>query len=49
MIPSQQILKHATDNKGVITNARIANAGLPRVILKFLSDRGILERVARGG
>lgn len=30
MIPSQQILKLAKDNHGVITTAMIANAGLPR-------------------
>ena len=48
MIPSQQILKLAKDNNGVITTAMIANAGLPRGSLKYLSDRGILERVARG-
>ena len=30
MIPSQQILKLAKDNNGVITTAMIANAGLPR-------------------
>ena len=42
MIPSQQILKLAKDNNGVITTAMIANAGLPRGSLKYLSDRGIL-------
>lgn len=48
MIPSQQILKLAKANNGVITTAMIANAGLPRGSLKYLSDKGILERVARG-
>lgn len=42
------ILKIAKENNGVVTNEQVVNLGLQRGTLKYLTDVGKLERVARG-
>lgn len=45
---SQEILSLAEQNNGIVTTAMIAAAGIPRGSLKYLADKGSLERAARG-
>lgn len=45
---SQKILEIAKQNNGIITSAMVAEAGLPRGSLKYLTDNGKLEKAARG-
>ena len=48
MNDSKQIMEMAKSNNGVITTAMVANAGFSRGILKYLTDKGSLERSSRG-
>ncbi|MEA1975139.1 MAG: type IV toxin-antitoxin system AbiEi family antitoxin domain-containing protein, partial [Bacillota bacterium] len=43
-----QIMKLVHENNGTITTAQITNANIPRGSLKYLVDKGVLERSARG-
>lgn len=43
-----QIMKLVYENNGTITTAQIIKANIPRGSLKYLVDKGILERSARG-
>lgn len=45
---SQEILKLAKQNNGIITTAMIVEAKIPRGSLKYLADKGCIERTARG-
>ena len=45
---SQEILRLAQKNNGVVTTEMITNAGISRGCLKYLADKGSLERVSRG-
>ena len=45
---SEQILKMAEKNNGVVMSAQISKAGILRGNLKNLMERGLLERPARG-
>ena len=45
---SEQILKMAEENNGFVTSAQISEAGILRGNLKNLTDKGLLERSARG-
>lgn len=45
---SQDILKLAEENHGVITTSTIVAAGYPRGSLKYLVDKGKLEQSSRG-
>lgn len=48
MSVSGEILDLARQNNGIVTSAMVAEAGISRGILKYLSDNGSLERVSRG-
>lgn len=48
MSHSQGILELAMNNNGIVTNEMVVSAGFPRGSLKYLADRGHLERSARG-
>lgn len=45
---SQKILNLAQKNNGIITTAMVVDAGLPRGSLKYLSDKGKLDKASRG-
>lgn len=45
---SQEIINMAKENNGVITTAMVVDAGFSRGILKYLVDRGKLEKATRG-
>ena len=45
---SQEIINMAEENNGVITTAMVVDAGFSRGILKYLVDRGKLEKATRG-
>lgn len=45
---SEPILKLAEENNGTVTSQMIDNAGLSRGCLKYLTEKGELERTARG-
>lgn len=42
------ILKIVHENNGTITAEQVSASGLPRGSLKYLADKGILERTSRG-
>ena len=44
----EKIMEMAKDNNGIVTAAQVREAGLSRGILKYLVDKGLLERSARG-
>lgn len=48
MNQSQQILQLAQMNNGTITNSMVDEKGFHRGSLKYLVDKGILERKERG-
>ena len=48
MTDSQKLLEIAKQNNGIITAAMVAQAGISRGTLKYLSDTGVLEKVSRG-
>lgn len=48
MKQSKEILKLTEMNHGLVTTAMVTEAGLSRGSLKYLVDKGILERVSRG-
>ena len=48
MSDSQRIMDLAGENNGVVTTAMVVQAGISRGTLKYLSDRGRLDKVARG-
>ena len=48
MSDSRKLLDFAEQNNGIITTAKLAEAGVSRGILKYLSDSGKLEKAARG-
>ena len=48
MINSNAILNMAKDNNGIITNNMVVSKGYSRGSLKYLSDKGYLEKVSRG-
>ena len=48
MTDSQKLLEIAKQNNGIITAAMVAQAGISRGTLKYLSDTGALEKVSRG-
>ena len=48
MSSSDKILEMVQNNNGTITAAQVSEAGLSRGNLKYLVDKGILERSARG-
>ena len=43
-----QIMKLVNENNGTITTGQIIKAGIPRGSLKYLVDKGVLEKSARG-
>lgn len=45
---SQEILKLAKENNGIITTAMVVRAGFPRGSLKYLADTGKLDHASRG-
>lgn len=45
---SQEILKLAQKNNGIVTTAMVVEAGFPRGSLKYLADKGGLEHASRG-
>lgn len=45
---SQEILNLAKRNNGIVTTAMVVEAGIPRGSLKYLADKGSIERTARG-
>lgn len=45
---SKEILNLARQNHGIITSSMVDDAGFSRGSLKYLADRGRLERVSRG-
>ena len=48
MNQTDEIIKLAEKNHGMVTAHMVADAGYLRGILKYLADRGKLERVSRG-
>ena len=48
MVDTQKLLELAKLNNGIITTAMVVDAGISRGILKYLADRGELEKVSRG-
>lgn len=48
MTDSKKILELTKMNNGIITASMVADAGISRGILKYLSDTGSLEKVSRG-
>ena len=48
MSDTQGILELARQNNGMVTTAMVVQAGFSRGSLKYLSDSGNLEKVARG-
>ncbi|MFZ3171029.1 MAG: type IV toxin-antitoxin system AbiEi family antitoxin domain-containing protein [Carboxydocellales bacterium] len=48
MTYSEQILKLAHDNNGVVTSAQVTKAGISREHLRVLVEKGLLERSERG-
>lgn len=48
MTDSQTLVELAKNNNGIITNAMVMEAGISRGVLKYLSDSGRFEKVARG-
>lgn len=48
MSNSESIMKMVESNNGTITTAEVTKAGISRGSLKYLVDKGILERSARG-
>ena len=48
MNDSKAIIELAKQNNGVITTAMVVAAGFSRGILKYLADKGALEKSARG-
>jgi predicted transcriptional regulator of viral defense system len=45
---AEQILKIAYENNGIVTSAKVTNAGINRQYLKVLVNKGLLERSGRG-
>lgn len=48
MTNTDRIIKMAKENHGIITTAKVVEAGLPRGSLKYLVDKGMLEKAVRG-
>ncbi|KUO77385.1 MAG: hypothetical protein APF77_12130 [Clostridia bacterium BRH_c25] len=48
MTNKDMIMQIVRENKGTITAAQVSEAGLSRGSLKYLVDKGLLERSARG-
>ncbi len=48
MTSTEIIMKMIQENNGTITTAQVSRAGLSRGSLKYLVDKGLLERSARG-
>lgn len=48
MSNSEAIMKMVESNNGTITTAEVTKAGISRGSLKYLVDKGVLERSARG-
>lgn len=48
MTYSQKLMELAKRNNGILTTAMVAETGISRGILKYLSDTGSLEKVSRG-
>ena len=48
MEESEKVLDLARKNNGIVTTAMVVETGLSRGILKYLSDKGRLEKTARG-
>lgn len=45
---TEKIIKMAKENNGIVTAAMVAAEGISRGNLKYLSDKGIIEKSARG-
>lgn len=45
---TEEILRMAKENHGTVTAAMVASAGISRGNIKYLVDKGILEKSARG-
>ncbi len=45
---TEQIIKMAKENNGIVTTAMVAAAGFSRGNIKYLVDKGIIEKSARG-
>lgn len=45
---TEQILEFAKNNNGVITTANVVEAGFSRGVLKYLVEKGSLEKASRG-
>ena len=48
MTESKRILELANQNNGMVTTAMVVGSGLSRGSLKYLADRGYMERTSRG-
>lgn len=48
MTATNEIIKIATQNNGIVTTAMVVADGYSRGSLKYLSDKGLLEKTARG-
>jgi len=48
MNKSHGIIELAKNNNGIVTTEMVVSAGFPRGILKYLADKGSLEKTARG-
>lgn len=48
MRAAEEIINMAKQNNGIVTNAMIVDAGYSRGSLKYLSDKGRLEKTVRG-
>ena len=48
MEATEQIIQMAKANNGIVTASMVTTAGISRGNLKYLTDRGVLDREARG-
>lgn len=48
MLDSKKIIEIAKQNNGIITASMVTRDGISRGSLKYLSDKGIIDRVSRG-
>ena len=48
MNATEAIIQMAEKNNGIVTNMMVVDAGISRGNLKYLVDRGRLEKVSRG-
>lgn len=45
---TEEIIKMARENNGIITTAMVVAAGFSRGNIKYLVDKGVIEKSARG-